>query len=96
MLKKICTKITFGKIAWDVVDSDLTFKTHVKKKCAMAMMNLQTLITLVNRKPIHGDQYLHWDSNHFIAAKHSVYSTLAHRAKVVPATNLPYSRNWTT
>ena len=35
------------------------------------------------RKPTHRDQYLHWDSNHIIIAKHSVYSTLAHRAKVV-------------
>ena len=42
-----------------------------------------TLITTVYRKPTHTDQYLHWDSNHFIGAKHSVYNTLAHRAKVV-------------
>ena len=31
----------------------------------------------------HTNQYLHWDSNHFIKAKHCVYNTLAHRAKVV-------------
>ena len=42
-----------------------------------------TFITLVYRKPIHTDQYLHWDSNHFITAKQSVYNTLAHRAKIV-------------
>ena len=35
------------------------------------------------RKATHTDQFLHWDSNHFIAAKHSVYNTLAHRAKTV-------------
>ena len=29
------------------------------------------------------DQYLHWDSNHLVMAKHSVFNTLAHRAKVV-------------
>ena len=29
------------------------------------------------------DQYLHWDSNHHITAKQSVYNTLAHRAKIV-------------
>ena len=29
------------------------------------------------------DQYLHWNSNHFIGAKHSVYNTLAHKANVV-------------
>ena len=31
----------------------------------------------------HTHQYLHWDSNHFITAKNSVYNTLAFRAKVV-------------
>ena len=41
------------------------------------------LITTVYRKPTHTDQYLHWDSNHFTAAKHSVYNTPAHRVKVV-------------
>ena len=38
--------------------------------------------TTVYRKPTHTDQYLHWDSYHSITAKHSVYNTLAHRAKV--------------
>ena len=42
-----------------------------------------TLSTTVYRKPTHTDQYLHWNSNHFISVKHSVYNTLAHRAKVV-------------
>ena len=42
-----------------------------------------TLNTTVYRMPAHRDQYLHWDSNHFTTAKHSVYNTLAHRAKVV-------------
>ena len=42
-----------------------------------------TFTTSVYRKPIHTDQYLHWDSNHFITTKQSVYNTLAHRAKVV-------------
>ena len=32
---------------------------------------------------MHTNQYLHWDSNHFITAKQSVYNTLAHRAKIV-------------
>ena len=45
-----------------------------------------TIITTVYRKPAHTDQYLHWDSNHFITAKNSVYNTLAHRAKVVSST----------
>ena len=42
-----------------------------------------TFSTTVYRKPTHTDQYLHRDSNHDITAKQSVYSTLAHRAKMV-------------
>ena len=42
-----------------------------------------TPITTVYRKPTHTDQYLHWGNYHFIAAKHSVYNALAHRAKIV-------------
>ena len=38
------------------------------------------------RKLTHTDQYLHWDSNHHITAKQSVYNTLAHRTKVVSST----------
>ena len=45
-----------------------------------------TLSTSVYRKPTHIDQYLHWDSNHHITAKQSVYNTLAHRAKTVSST----------
>ena len=45
-----------------------------------------TLSTSVYRKPTHTDQYRHWDSNHHITAKHSVYNTLAHRAKTVSST----------
>ena len=41
-----------------------------------------TFTTSVYRKPTHTDQYLHWDSNHFITAKQSVYNTSAYRAKV--------------
>ena len=42
-----------------------------------------TFSTTVYRRPTHTDHYLHWDSNHHITAKQSVYNTLAHRAKVV-------------
>ena len=45
-----------------------------------------TLNTSVYRKPTHTDQYLHWDSNHHITAKQSVYNTLAHRVKTVSST----------
>ena len=45
-----------------------------------------TFNTTIYRKPTHTDQYLHWDSNHHITAKQSVYNTLAHRAKTVSST----------
>ena len=45
-----------------------------------------TFSTSVYRKPTHTDQYLHWDSNHHITAKQSVFNTLAHRAKTVSST----------
>ena len=45
-----------------------------------------TFSTSVYRKPTQTDQYLHWDSNHHITAKQSVYNTLAHRAKTVSST----------
>ena len=42
-----------------------------------------TFSTSVCRKPTHIDQYQHWDSNHHITAKQSVFNTLAHKAKIV-------------
>ena len=45
-----------------------------------------TFNTTVYRKPTHTDQYLHWDSNHHITAKQSVFNNLAHRAKTVSST----------
>ena len=45
-----------------------------------------TFSTTIYRKPMHTDQYLHWDSNHHITAKQSVFNTLAHRAKTVSST----------
>ena len=51
-----------------------------------------TIHTTVYRKPTHTDQYLHWDSNLFIAAKDSMYNTLAHRAKVVSSNSTELSK----
>ena len=42
-----------------------------------------TFSTTVYMKPTHTDQYLHWDINHHMTAKQSVFNTLAHTAKVV-------------
>ena len=41
------------------------------------------LSTTVYRKPTHMDQYLQWDSHHYLSAKYSVISTLTHRVKTV-------------
>ena len=46
-----------------------------------------TFSTTVYRKPTHTDQYLHWDSNHHITAKQSLYNTLAYRSKIVSSTH---------
>ena len=42
-----------------------------------------TLVPTRYRKPTHTNQYLHWDSNHFITVKNSVFSTLGFRVRVV-------------
>ena len=47
-----------------------------------------TFSTSVYRKPTHTDQYLHWDSNHHITAKQSVFNTLVHRAKRVSSSQV--------
>ena len=52
-----------------------------------------TFTTSVYRKPTHTDQFLHWDSNHFITAKQSVYNTLAHRAKIDSLTKKHWTKN---
>ena len=41
------------------------------------------LNTNVYRKPIHTDQYLHWDSHHAITSKYSMIGTLYLRARTV-------------
>ena len=39
-----------------------------------------SLSITVYRKPTHTDQYLQWDSHHYLSAKFSVIQTLSHRA----------------
>ena len=39
--------------------------------------------TPLHRKPMHTDQYLHWDSHHAIPSKYSVIGTLYCRAKTI-------------
>ena len=55
-----------------------------------------TFSTTVYRKPTHTDQYLHWDSNHHITAKQSVYNTLAHRTKIVSLQKTNWTENSNT
>ena len=43
----------------------------------------KTLFTTIYRKPIHTDQYLHWDSHHNLSAKFSVFNTITHAARSV-------------
>ena len=45
-----------------------------------------TFSTTVCRKRTHTDHCLHWDSNHHITAKQSVYNILAHRAQILSST----------
>ena len=40
-----------------------------------------SLATTVYRKPTHTNQYLQWYSHHAISNKHSIISSLLHRAK---------------
>ena len=42
-----------------------------------------TLSITVYRKPTHMDQYLQWDSHHYLWAKFSVIHTLSHRAQTL-------------
>ena len=74
---------------------DLNIQFTVEPTQRGSLPFLDTLVTIeqdnnfsksVYRKPTHTDQYLHWDSNHHITAKQSVFNTLAHRAKVVSPT----------
>ena len=39
--------------------------------------------SLCTGKPTHIDQYLQWDSHHYLSAKFSVIHTLSHRASTV-------------
>ena len=42
-----------------------------------------SLSITVYRKHMHVDQYLQWDSHHYLSAKFSVINTCCHRAKTV-------------
>ena len=55
-----------------------------------------SLITTVYRKPTHTDHYLHWDSQHSIKNKYSIYNTLSHRASMFASTNSYWNKKINT
>ena len=55
-----------------------------------------TLAISVYRKPTHTDQYLHWDSNHNLPAKHGVYNTFALRVGWFAQVNEHFNKRGTT
>ena len=55
--------------------------TFVIKQVSLGPNN--TLIPSMYWKSTHMDQYLHWDSNHILTAKYSIFSTLTQRTTVV-------------
>ena len=71
---------------------------HNKDHCPFGHISYHTTRQHLqhHKKPTHTDQYLHWDSNHHITAKQSVFNTLAHRAKTVSSTQDKMDKNYTT
>ena len=54
----------------------------------VSLRSSNTLITPIQRKPTHTDQYLYLYSNYNLPAKYSIYNTLAHRERVVCTSQL--------
>ena len=71
------------------IDNNITFTAETTKAdgsmpfcdTLVTPQNDGSLATTVYRKPTHTNQYLQWDSLHPISNKHSIISSLSHKAK---------------
>ena len=73
----------------NIIDPAIKFTVEDNKKDG-SISFLDTIVKpngslsiTANRKPMHTDQYLQWDSHHHLSAIFSVINTLSHRAKTV-------------
>ena len=78
----------------NIIDGAIQFTIEdTRPDCSMLFLNTlvtpeynKTLSPRVYRKPIHTEQYLHWDSHIHIGAKYRVINTFKHNINVISST----------